>query len=343
LVMQYRLLGKARLKSSQQGLGCMGMSEFYGEGDEAESLAVLARAFELGINHFDTADLYGRGANETLLGKLVASVPRDDLLIASKFGVVRDPAGPPGSTYDRELNNSPAYARKACEASLKRLGLECIDLYYVHRHDPATPIEEVIGGLADLVTDGKIRGIGLSEVSAGTLRRAHAVHPITALQSEYSLFARDVEGEIIPTCRELGVAFLASSPLGRGILGGRIRSVDDLATDDLRRGAPVFAPENLSRNVALVDKVAEIARRHNATPGQIALAWLHQKGEDIIPIPGTKRIKYLEENVGAVEINVSAEEVTILEHDVRPDEVAGAGKWSTAPDKSVAPDKRGLR
>ena len=221
--------------------------------------------------------------------------------------------------------------------------MECIDLYYVHRHDSATPIEEVIGGLADLVTDGKIRGIGLSEVSAGTLRRAHAVHPITALQSEYSLFARDVEGEIIPTCRELGVAFLASSPLGRGILGGRIRSVDDLARDDLRRGAPVFAPENLPRNVALVDKIAEIARRHNATPGQIALAWLHQKGEDIIPIPGTKRIKYLEENVGAVEINLSKEEVTILEHDVRPDVVAGAGKWSTAPDKSVAPDKRGLR
>ena len=324
-------LGASGLLSSVQGLGCMGMSEFYGAGDEAESQAVLARAVELGINHLDTSDLYGKGANEELLGRFLRSVPRDKVLLATKFGILRDPDAPLGSTHDRELDNSPAYAREACEASLRRLGTDHLDLYYVHRHDPAMPIEEVIGGLSRLAEEGKIRGIGLSEVSPEILRRAHATHPISVLQSEYSLFARDIEREILPTCRELGIAFLPYSPLGRGILAGRIRSVDDLAPDDLRRNAPIFAPANLPANVALVDSVAEIATHYGAKPGQVALAWLHHKGDDIVPIPGTKNVRYLEENAGAVDIRLSAEDIALLDGSLTPDKVAGGGKWSTVP------------
>jgi len=324
-------LGASGLVSSAQGLGCMGMSEFYGAGDEAESQRVLARAAELGINHLDTSDLYGKGANEQLLGRFLKTVRREQVLLASKFGILRDPDAPLGSTHDRDMDNSPAYARQACEASLRRLGTDHLDLYYVHRHDPSLPIEEVVGGLARLVEEGKVRGIGLSEVSAETLRRAHATHPVSVLQSEYSLFARDVEKAIIPTCRELGIAFLPYSPLGRGILAGRIRSVDDLAPDDLRRNAPIFAPENLPANVALVDKVGDIAARYGAKPGQIALAWLHHKGDDILPIPGTKNVRYLEENAGAVDIRLSAQDMALLDGALTPDKVAGGGKWSTAP------------
>lgn len=326
-------LGASGLVSSVQGLGCMGMSEFYGAGDEAESQRVLARAVDLGINHLDTSDLYGKGANEELLGRFLKTVRREQVLLASKFGILRDPDAPLGSTHDRDMDNSPAYAKLACEASLRRLGTDHLDLYYVHRHDPSLPIEEVVGGLARLVEEGKIRGIGLSEVSAETLRRAHATHPISVLQSEYSLFARDVEREIIPTCRELGIAFLPYSPLGRGILAGRIRSLDDLAPDDLRRNAPIFSAENLPANVALVDKVGEIAAHYGAKPGQIALAWLHHKGDDIVPIPGTKNVRYLEENAAAVDIRLSVEDMALLDGALTPDKVAGGGKWSTAPVK----------
>lgn len=327
--MRTMALGRSGLVSSGQALGCMGMSEFYGVGDEAENQAVLARAVELGITHLDTSDLYGRGENERLIGRFLKARTggRAGLLIATKFGILRDPDGAPGSTDDRELDNSPAHARAACEASLQRLGIDRIDLYYLHRHDPSVPIEEVVGALGDLVAEGKIGAIGLSEVSADTLRRAHATHPITALQSEYSLFARDVERDILPACRELGIGFMAYSPLGRGILAGRITAIDDLAPDDLRRSAPMYAPENLPTNLALVDRVRAIADRHGATPGQVALAWLH--GKDVIPLPGTKRVRYLEENAAAADLTLSADEVAELEATVSPDAVAGAGKWST--------------
>nr|WP_275431464.1 aldo/keto reductase [Sphingomonas sp. BT552] len=316
------------------GLGCMGMSEFYGDADEAESQAVLDRAAELGITHLDTSDLYGRGANEELVGRFLARHGRDDMLIATKFGILRDPDGPVGSTYDRVLDNSPAHARAACEASLKRLKVEAIDLYYVHRHDPAMAIEEVVGGLADLVREGKIRAIGLSEVSVKTLRRANAEYPIAALQSEYSLFAREVEEDVLPTCRELGITFLAYSPLGRGILGGQIRSVDDLAPDDLRRNAPIFSAAHLPGNLALVDRVRTIANRHGATPGQVALAWL--LAQDVVPIAGTKRVRYLEENAGAATLTLDAEDCRALDQALAPGAVGGAGKWSTVPQPAEA-------
>jgi aryl-alcohol dehydrogenase-like predicted oxidoreductase len=313
----------------------MGMSEFYGTGDEAESQATLARALELGINHFDTSDLYGKGENERLLGRFLKGRRREDLLIASKFGVLRDPDGPSGSTYDRQLDSSPAYARQACEASLRRLGTDYIDLYYIHRLDPGIVVEDAIGGLADLVGEGKIRAIGLSEVSPEILRRASAVHPIAALQSEYSLFARDVEAAVLPACRELGTSFLAYGPLGRGILGGKITSIDDLAPDDLRRSAPMYSAENLPRNLQLIDRVKGVAAQRGATAGQIALAWL-QAQDGVIPIPGTKRVRYLEENAGAAAITLSAEEVATIEALVDPRQVAGAGQWSTVPQADPA-------
>ena len=327
-------LGKSGLMSSVQGFGAMGMSEFYGAGDEAESQATLSRAVELGINHFDTSDLYGKGENELLLGRFLKGRKRDDLLIASKFGVVRDPDGPSGSTYDRDLDNSPAYARACCEASLQRLGTDYIDLYYVHRYDASMPIEDVVGGLVPLIEEGKIRAIGLSEVSADLLRRACAVHPITALQTEYSLFTRDAERDILPTCRELDIAFLAYSPLGRGILAGKIRSIDDLEPDDLRRMAPMYAPENLPRNLELIDHVNAIASRRGATAGQIALAWLHAK-DGLFPIPGTKRVKYLEENAAAAAIVLTEEELDAIEA-VMAGGAAGAGKWNTVPSDETA-------
>ncbi|MFB0874302.1 MULTISPECIES: aldo/keto reductase [unclassified Sphingobium] len=327
-------LGKSGLMSSVQGFGAMGMSEFYGAGDEAESLATLARAVELGINHLDTSDLYGKGENELLLGRFLKGRRREDILLASKFGVVRDPDGPSGSTYDRNLDNSPAYARACCEASLKRLGTDYIDLYYVHRYDPSMPIEEVIGGLVPLVEEGKIRAIGLSEVSSDLLRRAASVHPIAALQTEYSLFARAVEDDILPTCRSLGIAFLAYGPLGRGILAGKIRSLDDLEPGDLRRQAPMYAPENLPRNLELIDSINAMAAPRGATAGQIALAWLHAQ-PGVFPLPGTKRVKYLEENVGAAAIVLTDDEMAQIEM-VLAGGAAGAGKWSTTQTEETA-------
>lgn len=321
-------LGRSRLISSVQAFGCMGMSEFYGQADDAESLATLARAGELGINHLDTSDLYGKGANEDLIGRFLQGQRREDWLIASKFGVVRDPDGPPGSTYDRDLDNSPAYARQCVEASLRRLGTDYIDLYYIHRQTDTTPIEEAIGGLARLVEEGKIRAIGLSEVSPDILMRAHAVHPIAALQSEYSLFARDVERDMLPLCRENGIAFMAYSPLGRGILGGRIRSRDDLDADDLRRQAPMYSEENLPRNLELVDTAGTIGARRGATAGQVALAWLHAR-EGVFPLPGTKRVRYLEENAAGADLTLSTDELAELEAVIAPDKVLG-GKWSTS-------------
>lgn len=327
-------LGRSGLMSSVQGFGAMGMSEFYGAGDEAESQATLSRAVDLGINHFDTSDLYGKGENERLLGRFLKGRKRDELLIASKFGVVRDPDGPSGSTYDRDLDNSPGYARACCEASLQRLGTDYIDLFYVHRYDASMPIEDVIGGLVPLIEEGKIRAIGLSEVPADLLRRACSVHPVAALQTEYSLFARDVEREILPACRELDTAFLAYGPLGRGILAGKIRSVDDLEPGDLRRIAPMYSPENLPRNLELIDQLNVIAQPRGATAGQIALAWLHAQ-HGVFPIPGTKRVKYLEENAAAADIALTADELATIEA-VLAGGAAGAGKWNTVPSEEDA-------
>lgn len=323
-------LGRSGLKSSALGLGCMGMSEFYGKGDEAESQRTLARAVELGVTMLDTSDLYGRGENERLIGRFLKSYPRDRVLLATKFGILRDPDGPEGSTHDRELDNSPEHMRRSCEASLKRLGTDVIDLYYVHRHDPDRPIEEVVGALADLVREGKIRAIGLSEVSPDILRRAQAVHPIAALQSEYSLFSREVESSVLPACRELDVAFLPYSPLGRGILTGRITDTAGLDANDLRLHSPRFAADSLARNLALLETVRTVAAAHGATPGQIALAWLLNQGDDILPIPGTKRVKYLEENVGSVAIRLAPDEMALLDRSMTPDAVAGSRHWVPA-------------
>ncbi|MDG1986935.1 MAG: aldo/keto reductase [Halieaceae bacterium] len=331
--MRYHSIGDLGIRSSLQALGCMGMSEFYGTATEKKSLAVLSRAVELGINHFDTADLYGRGANEILVGKFLRETSREDILIASKFGIMRDPDGVLGSTSDRELNNSPEYAKRACDNSLRRLGLDYIDLYYLHRYDSSIPIEDIVGTLGELVTEGKIRAIGLCEINAHLLRRACSEHPIAALQSEYSLFARDVENEILPTCLELGVSFLAYSPLGRGILSGRIKSVDTLEPNDLRRQAPMFSRKNLPHNLLLVEKIEKVAEKYDVTSAQIALAWLYHFGDNIIPIPGTKRIRYLEENVEAMKVTLSKEDFKQLEKFTAPENIAGGGKWSTRQDE----------
>lgn len=323
-------LGRSGLESSALGLGCMGMSEFYGEQDEAESLKTLARAFELGVTLYDTSDMYGRGHNERLVGAF-AQGRRYKILIATKFGVVRDPNGPSGSLYDRDLDNSPAYMRRCIEASLKRLGVEYVDLYYVHRMDPRTPIEETVGAMAELVKEGKIRGVGLSEVSADILRRAAAVHPIAALQSEYSLWAREVEAEILPACRELDIAFIPYSPLGRGLLTGAITSTKTLAPNDLRQNAPRFQDGNIDSNLALLARVKSLASERGCTLGQIALAWLFGQGGDIAPIPGTKRVKYLEENVGACDVSLTRAEIDSLGAILAPEGVAGSRAWAPPP------------
>jgi aryl-alcohol dehydrogenase-like predicted oxidoreductase len=296
-----RRLGKNGPLVSAQGLGCMGMSEFYGPGDEKESLATIDRALELGIHFLDTADVYGMGKNEELVGKAIRG-KRDKVFLATKFGIVRDPKNPQA----RAVNGKPEYIRASLDASLKRLGVEHVDLYYQHRVDPNTPIEETVGALADLVHAGKIVHIGLSEASAATIRRAHKIHPISALQTEYSLWTRDPEDEILPTTRELGIAFVAYSPLGRGFLTGQIKSPDDFAADDFRRNTPRFQGENFKKNLELVERIKEIAAEKKCTPGQLALAWLFAQGEEIIPIPGTRRRKYLEENVAALKVQLSA-------------------------------------
>jgi aryl-alcohol dehydrogenase-like predicted oxidoreductase len=306
------------LEVSAQGLGCMGMSEFYGLGDEAESIATVHRALELGVTLLDTADMYGAGANEELVGRAIAD-RRDQVVLATKFGIVRseDPTA-------RGVRGDAAYVKQAAEASLRRLGVDHIDLYYQHRVDPDVPIEETVGAMAELVREGKVRHLGLSEAGPETIRRAHAVHPITAVQTEWSLWSRDIEEAVAPVCRELGVGVVAYSPLGRGFLTGRFTSKDDFAEGDFRRlGQPRFAEGNLERNVAIVESLRAVASRHGVTPGQIALAWVQHRGDDVVPIPGTKRRKYLEENVAAESLELRDEDLKTIEAAVPLDAVAG--------------------
>ena len=303
--MQTRRLGS--LKTSAIGLGCMGMSEFYGTADEGEAIRTIHRALELGVNLLDTADAYGPYANEQLVGRAIRD-RRDEVVLATKFGNVRDPDGTRlGIRGDR------SYVLQACEASLQRLGTDHVDLYYQHRVDPDTPIEETVGAMAELVEQGKVRHLGLSEAAPETIRRAYGTHPITALQTEYSLWSRDPEDEILPTVRELGIGFVAYSPLGRGFLSGRFRSPDDLPEGDFRRSNPRFQGENFERNLALVERVEELAAEKDCTPGQLALAWVLAQGDDVVPIPGTTTVEHLDENVAALEVELTPRELADLE------------------------------
>jgi len=305
--MDRRKLGGEGLEVSALGLGCMGMSEFYGTGDEDEATATIHRAIELGVTFLDTADMYGPFTNERLVGRAIAD-RRDEVVLATKFGNEREEDG-----TMLGVNGRPDYVRKACDASLQRLGVDHIDLYYQHRVDPDTPVEETWGTMKDLVDAGKVRYLGISEAAPETIRKAHSVHPITALQTEYSLWSRDVEDEILPTCRELGIGFVPYSPLGRGFLTGQIQSPDDFDEDDFRRGSPRFQGENFRKNLDLVERAREISSEKGVTPGQLALAWLLARGRDVVPIPGTKRRKYLEENVGSLDVELTEEDLRRIE------------------------------
>ncbi len=316
--MEERYLGRSGLKVSAMGLGCMGMSEFYGKGDPEESIATIHRAIDLGITFFDTADMYGHGANEELLGRALKG-KRDNVVIATKFGIVRDPSDP----SKRGISGRPDYVKKACSASLARLGVETIDLYYQHRVDPEVPIEETVGAMAELVKEGKVRYIGLSEPGAQTLRRAHRIHPVAAVQSEYSLWSREVETEILPACRQLGVGFVPYSPLGRGFLTSRIRSLKDLPEGDYRVHTPRFSPENLEKNTHLLAIIDEIAKKNQVTPAQVALAWIYAQGPEIVPIPGAKSKVHLEENVQTLKHPISFADVVRLAEAFPPGVAAG--------------------
>jgi aryl-alcohol dehydrogenase-like predicted oxidoreductase len=322
--MQNRKLGRQGLIASAQGLGCMGMSEFYGDADEDEAIATIHRALELGVNFLDTADMYGPFTNEKLVGRAIAG-RRDEVVLATKFGNQR---GEDGAYLG--INGSPEYVRSACDASLRRLGVDAIDLYYQHRVDQNVPIEETVGAMKELVDAGKVRYLGLSEASPDTIRRAHAVHPISVLQTEYSLWTRDPEDQILPTIRELGIGFVAYSPLGRGFLSGRFQSPEDIPEGDFRRNNPRFQGENFRRNMELVDRVEQIASEKGVKPGQLALAWVMAQGEDVVPIPGTKRREYLEENVAAADVELSDEDLRRIDEAVP----AGAAAGERYPDMS---------
>lgn len=315
--MQIRNLGRSELVVSAMGLGCMGMSEGYGPHDDSQSIATIERALELEINFLDTADIYGLGHNEELVGRAVRA-NRKNVVLATKWGFVRNE-----KANEFEIDGSPKHAREACDASLRRLGVDLIDLYYLHRVDPRVSIEESVGAMSELVSRGKVRYIGLSEVSASTLRRAHLIHPITALQSEYSLWTRDAETEVLPVCRELGISFVAFSPLGRGFLTGHIKSSKDFSEDDMRHELPRFQKENLQQNTELVKHIEEIAVKKGCTQAQLALAWLLAQGGHIVPIPGTKRQKYLEENIRAVDVSLSQNDMHRIHEMMRPGAVAG--------------------
>jgi len=324
--MKTRKLGRQGLEVSALGLGCMGMSDFYGGRDETESVATINRALDLGVTFLDTADMYGVGANEELVGRVVRE-RRDWIIVATKFGNVR---GPDGSF--KGVNGRPDYVRAACDASLKRTGLDFIDLYYQHRVDPEVPIEETVGAMADLVSAGKVKYLGLSEAAPATIRRAHAVHPITALQTEYSLWSRDVEDQILPTVRELGIGFVPYSPLGRGFLTGQFKTPDDLGAGDTRRNHPRFQGEAFQKNLDLVAAIGVMAADKGCTPAQLALAWVLRQGEDIVPIPGTKRRKYLEDNLGALDVELSEADLARIDDILPP----GAAQGTRYPDASMA-------
>jgi len=327
--MKIKPLGSQGLTASQIGLGCMGMSEFYGEQNDAESIKTIQKAFDLGVTFYDTANMYGPFTNEILVGKAIKPF-RNEITLATKFGIVRDPANPTA----RGVNGKPDYVKSCCEASLQRLDVEVIDLYYLHRKDPDTPIEETIGAMAELVKEGKVRGIGLSEVNVETLRKANATYPLSALQSEYSLWSREPEDEIIPACKELGIAFVAYSPLGRGFLTGQIKSFKDLNENDFRRSSPRFQGENFNKNLELVKKIEAIANEKNCTPSQLALAWVMAQEDFIFPIPGTKRVKYVAENVKAVDVKLSQQDLKQIE-DVFPKNAAAGLRYTEAGMKTV--------